>query len=249
MASTAPGLESGLKILEMIADSKGLGFNQLKIELGLSPASLNRYLKTLIERRFIEKNENQQYIIGKRIVEITRGLGDSDMIAATVQPVLENISASLGSTSMFICFKQGRMICTGKYVVQEGLTMQDVGENRTDYILHPWGFLLLASLEHKTRQLFIENANVYERFKAFIPDSELLNSFILEAGEYGYSDDKEMVLQNIRRIAVPVYSGNSGDKLVGAIGIGMLGGMLNDAGKENVVKILKQKAESLRGIL
>lgn len=246
MVTTAPGLENGLKILEMVADNKGIGFNQLKTELGLSPASLNRYLKTLMERNYIKKNENQQYIIGKRMMEISKDQGELEVVATKVQPLLENISAILGSTSIFFYFKQGRMICTSKFMVREGLTMQDIGESRTDYVLHPWGYLLLASLESKVREVFIENVNIYEACKGLEPDSELLDSFIYEAGEHGYSDDKGKIFRNTRRIAVPVYLENN---LVGALGVGILGVYLEDEDKENIVKVLRQKAETLSGIL
>ncbi len=242
MATKAPGLQSGLKIIEMVATSDGIGFNQLKTDLGLSPGSLNRYLKTLLQEGFVEKNENRQYVIGKKIKQISKGIDELDMIATKVQPVLENIAVALGSTSIYIHFEQGRMICAGKYMMPEGLTMQFVGEDRSDYILHPWGFLFLSSLDKKTRGLFIENANVDERFKSLLPDKELLNDFILEAGENGYSDDQGKLFQNIRRIAVPVYSEK---KLVGAIGIGILGVSLENVAKENILKVLKQKAESL----
>ncbi len=249
MAPAAPGLESGLKLLEIIADSSGTGFNQLKNDLGLSPASLNRYLKTLIQLNFIEKNENKQYVIGRKMREISRNSKGLDIASTVAQPILENISATLGNTSVFIYFKSGKMICAAKFMVQEGLTMQDVGEERTDYILHPWGFLLLSTLEEKQRKILIDNANVYERFKSSIPDMESLNCLIREAKENDYSDDKGIVLDNIRRIAVPVYSDNSDNKLIGAIGIGFPGVTLDDNNKKNIVLVLKQKARSLNKIL
>ena len=243
---SAPGLESGLKILELVVRNKEIGFNQLKKMLELSPASLNRYLKLLLEQGFIARNENQQYTPGNKISSIYQLPDELDILREIIKPVLENISCSTGFTSLCIGFRNNCMICMDKQVVPEGLVMQEVGSVRTDYILHPWGYLLLSNQDDVKKQLLIENANATLTYGGQIPDKALLEKFIKEAGEKRFSDDKGLVYPGIRRISMPIYHRN---KLTAALAVGILGNSLENAKYEFIIAALNLKATQLTDML
>jgi len=49
----APGLENGLRILEYVRERGHDGFTELGRNLELNKASLSRFLKVLVERKYL----------------------------------------------------------------------------------------------------------------------------------------------------------------------------------------------------
>lgn len=246
MGQKAPALENGLAIIELVAKKDGIGFNQIKSDLGFNPASLNRYINTLLEKGYIQKDDNKQYVLGDKMHDLLSNLSPPDDILEIVQPIIENISAELGCTVQYMSFENGRIVCKTKYVHSAGLSMQNVGESRTDYILHPWGFLYLMSLDEKKRKIVIQNSNVSEVMKKNIPNDNLMHHLLTEASNEGYSDDEGRIYNGIRRIAAPVYKDK---KLIGAIGIGLIGTSLDETRRDSIVRALSKKTKELSEII
>lgn len=238
MALQAPGLESGLNIIKLVSESREIGFNQLKSKLELSPASLNRYLKILLEQGFIEKNENQQYIPGVQLITMCTPVDSPDYFKDIMDPSLEKLSSLLGYSSVWIHFENGKMVCRSKFVIPEGVAMQSTGSVRTDYLIHPWGYLLLASMKEEKRRFYIENSTISPTFSSYIPEKNLLDDFIQEAYQSKFSDDKGKIFPNIRRIAVPLYLNG---RLEAAIGMGMPGSSFTDEHISKVIHTLEEK--------
>jgi DNA-binding IclR family transcriptional regulator len=241
MSNKAPALENGIAIIELVAKKKTIGFNQIKTELGINPASLTRYISTLLDKGFIKKDKNKQYVIGDRLFKILDDIDETNLLPNIVQPILENISGKLGCTAQYMSFENGRIICKAKYMHKTGLVMQDVGESRTDYILHPWGFLYLADLDDNKRRVVIKNSNVDILTRINAPSDTFLMQLIKDASK-GYSDDLGQIYNGIRRIAVPVFKGQN---LIGAIGIGLVGITLDTDTREDIVKVLLDKSKDI----
>jgi DNA-binding IclR family transcriptional regulator len=63
---SAPGLERGLSILEYVESHSHAGFTEIMKELDLNRASLSRYLKVLLDQRYLAK-VNGVYLPGERM--------------------------------------------------------------------------------------------------------------------------------------------------------------------------------------
>ncbi|NOU97281.1 helix-turn-helix domain-containing protein [Paenibacillus sp. LMG 31456] len=239
--SSAPGLESGLRILEILRELEEASFLQLKQQLDLSPASLSRYLKTLSNNECVEKNERQHYVLGRTWRRLQSSLTEThfEPIIATA---LEDVSSTLGITSLWIRIINGNMICQHKRTVPEGLAMQDVGSERTDYMIHPWGFLFLASQKEDYRRFLIENASVSPLFHDYRPPSEVLLHYISEAENEGISDDLGTIFPHVRRIAVPILREG---KMVAAIAVGMIGTTFPEDRIQNIKSCLQNKSHQI----
>ncbi|TBL71585.1 IclR family transcriptional regulator [Paenibacillus thalictri] len=239
---SAPGLESGLQILGVIGELGDASFIQLKHQLQLSPASLSRYLKTLTDQDFLEKNDEQRYMLGPALKKITAAAMQVSPFDAVIAPVLGQLSETLGLTALWISFEYGSMVCRDKVVFPEGVFMQDVGSRRTDYTIHPWGFLFLAHQKEQHRRYLIENAQVSPSFQKYIPVRSALDDLISEALEQGYSDDRGVIFPHIRRIAVPLFSYG---RITAAIGVGMIDSVYSDAQAADIAIELQHTAAQL----
>lgn len=246
MAASAPGLSSGLRIMEAIVESEsGIGFNQLKAAAGLSAASLNRYLQVLLEQQYVEKDANQQYVAGPMLFALMQRAEHHHGLRGASGPVLDRISREAGCTALWIDFRHGRMICRDKRVHPEGVAMQQTGEIRTDYPLHPWGFLLLAHADEATRRLYIEHAED-GALAPYRPDAAALDQYIADAAKRGLADDQGAILPHIRRIAVPVYDG---ERLAAAIGVGMPGTSFDAPIIHRIYELLQDEAAQVMKLL
>jgi DNA-binding IclR family transcriptional regulator len=245
--SSAPGLESGLRIIELViksGDSAGIGFNQLKQELDLNAASLNRYLKVLLEAHFVSKGENQLYIPGAKLMHLSNMVKEFGGKGPITSAVLEQISTRTGFTSLWIDYREGRMHCLDKHIAPEGIVMQEIGEVRTDYILHPWGLLWLAELPTEDRKFLIENANLGS-FRGIPLNAEQLEQFIANAAQ-GWVDDFGLIYRGIRKVAVGIrFEG----KLIASIAVGMPGTLWDDETLLGIVKVLKENAAQIEEML
>lgn len=242
--SSAPGLVYGLKIIEILSQEHERGFNQLREDLALSSASLNRYLKILAEREFVVKNERRLYSLGSRFFAPDMpSQGPSRFgLPEVAVPILASLGDKIGATTVYIQFVQGMMRCAAKVPYSDGLTMQEPGEVRSDFPLHPWGYLYLASRDQAERELLCSHAVLLAAHQAYRPDPTRLRDFILRAEEEDFSDDLGSILPNARRLAAPVYSAGV---LIGAVGVGMPGTELASDTREFLILQMKEKAALL----
>ncbi|MBO9609644.1 MAG: IclR family transcriptional regulator [Paenibacillaceae bacterium] len=246
--SSAPGLESGLKILELVIKSNGadgISFSQMKQELDLNAASLTRYLRVLLESQFLGKADNQLYVPGAKLLRLSNSVKEFGEIGAISAVILEQISRSTGFTALWIDYWHGRLRCRDKHIAPEGVVMQQVGAVRTDYILHPWGYLWLAEQPDQDRKFLIEHAAL-GNFGGDMPTEEKMEQFMADAARQGWVDDRGSIYRGNRRIAAGIrFEG----RLVCAIAVGMPDARWDEAVVQHVVQVLKEKAAQVEAHL
>lgn len=235
--SSAPALDSGLRILELIVERGEIGFNQLKLSLDIPAASLNRYLKVLMERGYVEKSEQQLYVPGARVRNLA-GSADSDELAPIVAPILEQVCATTGHTAIWFDWLNGQMRCRDKRVAPEGIVMQEPGETRTDYAVQPWGFLFLGTLEAARRKLLLANGSL-GAYPGRVPDEAEVERAVEKAAADGVYDDGGVLYPNIRRIAVPVFRKG---RIRAAIAVGMAGADYPEEHVRRVIAVMREKS-------
>ncbi len=241
--SSAPGLVSGLQILEYVSSRpQGIGFNELKSLLELQSASLSRYVKVLYEEGYLEKNEAQLYVPGYRLLRMNQSQ-EAWLPALTeiTGPVLQSITAQTAMSSLWIGYSQGRMVCVDRALAPEGVVLQEPGTVRTDYHVQPWAYLYLSGLSPEKRRVLLDNS-VLSLPSWTVPDAESLVRRINDAGLLGYSDDGGDIVPGYRRLAVPVHKQG---KLIGAIGVGFINGQLGEADIQAAISLMQEKAAGI----
>lgn len=234
---SAPGLSHGLQILEHIMTRGEMGFNELKQTLGLTPSNLNRYLKTLLDEEYIDKSFNQKYVPGRKL---TRYVEQQQAISTgnpEIYPILETLARTTPFTALWFVFEHGKMICREKAVNPNSISMQEVGEVRTDYLYHPWGYLFLAQFSKKMQEKLIKYGHHHSP-PARIPDINTQALWFDHIRTHDYADDQGLVYQACRRIAIPYY--NQEHQLVGAIALGTISENCHEEDIDKVVKMVKE---------
>ena len=231
----APGLLYGLRIIDLVIENNEMGFNELKQILQITPSSLNRYVQTLLAEEYLSKASNQKYVIGKKLLLYFEGYASTLESEAPLYPILEALAYNTPYTAVWFKFELGKIICRDKAVNPNSVSMQEVGEVRTDYLYHPWGYLLLDQYSEKERSRLISFGQ-HQSIDARIPDPSTRDSWFAHIHEHGYADDQGKVYQGIRRIAIPYYDSNK--RLLGAVALGAIEHNVDDAQiRETVSKV------------
>lgn|GEM_PF-2985776 len=215
----APGLLYGLKIIDLVIENNEMGFNELKQILQITPSSLNRYVQTLLAEEYLSKASNQKYVIGKKLILYFESYTSTLESEPSIYPILEALAHNTPFTAVWFKFDLGKIICRDKAVNPNSVSMQEVGEVRTDYLYHPWGYLLLDQYSEKERSRLISFGR-HQSIDVRIPDQSIRDLWFAHIHEHGYADDQGKVYNGIRRIAIPYY--NSNKRLIGSIALGAI---------------------------
>jgi DNA-binding IclR family transcriptional regulator len=240
---SAPGLLYGLKILALVEQEGVIGFNQLKTDLGLGASSLTRFLNLLIEEKYILKSPEQKYVLGQRWQPSPKKLNATqEQLRSLIYPLLETIVRETQFTALYIEFEHGKMSCKEKIIQPHGVNMQEVGSIRTDYMLHPWGYLLLADYNVKQRAFMMEHSQLNLSGTTVLPSLSEQTAYYQMAADEQYVDDYSRIYSGIRRLAFPIRLNNS---LIGSIGLGAIAGNVDEDKINDYVGTIKMRIEKL----
>lgn len=241
--SLAPALSRGLKVLELITREGSLYYNQLERTIGFNASSLNRILKVLIEEGYINKSDDGRYSPGLKVFALTQLKTLRGFFTNKVNPILNEISNEFQVTAAFYIFGEYVTIIIDKVMHPDNISMRPIGEEKNDYLLSPWGFVYMAQFSSDEQKKFIKRNIESYKEQLKLPTEEELNRFIALARERGYGDDEGAILDDIRRLAAPIY-GIDGN-IMAAIGIGSFTSRLDKGIIDKLTHILKEKAELL----
>lgn len=235
----APALSNGLNIIEIIAAQKSLSFNQLAEHTGYNASSLNRYLKVLIEYGYIHKTKDLKYILGLKTLAFDKKNTLWSVVKEQCRSILENINEKFNVTGILIGLTSAKIYALDKVTSPYNISMQNPGSELGANRFSPWGVLLMAGLSSKELNQY---KKTYKHDLSAI-DERQLDSFIEFAKENGYSDDNGMLVKNVRRLAVPVYSTEG--EIIAAVGCGSFAALLDDDQIIDLINMIKEGIKEL----
>lgn len=240
----APALERGLFILELLGKYQELNFNKLKDITGYNTSSLNRLLKTLITTGYITKNSNRNYELGIKTFILQQEKSVWNYLVEYAQPELSELSEKFAVTAILLGYRTDNITVLAKHAHQDNVMLRQVGAEKPDFLLSPWGYLYIAELPEERRPAFFDWARNASAEVSKLPANEELNNIVRFVKENHYADDKGKILRRgIRRLAAPVYGPNR--DLIAAVGIGTFSGQITEEDITNMANTLIAKAQKL----
>jgi len=231
----APGLENGLRILEYVRERGQVGFTELGRNLELNKASLSRFLKVLVERKYLVK-VGGQYVPGD-----SRDLISTRPWDTLISPLLTRISIELKCSALWVEFRHGRMYFIDRIICENGVNMQIPGNSGTQYLINPAGYILLASEPVEVRKKLMTLADYNDNQRDQLPDEKKVLEMINRVEIDDFFDDQGLIFPGSRRGAVPL-KGDGG--IIGAFVLGMIDQLVNDQKvKENLATTFKLLSE------
>ncbi|WP_202436311.1 IclR family transcriptional regulator [Vibrio eleionomae] len=233
------------KVIRLLANHNetGMRITDIVAETEMTPASVHRILKSLVDERVVIQKADKRYSLGLEFFSIAANAGLSEGLRELAKPVLLRLGARLNDT-IFLLVRNGYdAICLdrfeGPFPIQT--FTGDVG-GRVALGVGQGSMAILAFLEHSEQEEILQhNLGRYKDYNAY--DEVEIRSEIQKVKAQGFCAKNSGLIEGMAGIAVPVFDCNG--RIVAALSIGTLAARLKADRLPIIVELMKQEAQKL----
>lgn len=198
-------LAKGLKVLELLAEERALKVSAVARHLGQNRAASHRFLATLKQLGYVEKDEDDRYRLTFRVLELGMKVANRNEILRIVRHAMQELSLAFNET-VNLGYLDGREILhLDKIDSKEVLRMDsDLGSRAPAYCT-ALGKVLLAFLPAEERDAFFRNLQLRPHGPNTITSVQSLRFELDRIRQCGYAVDDEELAPGLRCVAAPVF--------------------------------------------
>jgi DNA-binding IclR family transcriptional regulator len=154
-AYSAPALEKGLDILELLCRSESpLSQKEIALQLGRSVGELYRMVTSLVERGYVV-NVDDRFHITTKLFELAHINPPTHRLLTEAMPLMQKLSGDLDQACHLTVYSQGRQIVVSKVDAPSGMGFSVRVGAELDVLVSASGRVLLAFQDDETRQIRI----------------------------------------------------------------------------------------------
>ena len=154
-AYSAPALEKGLDILELLCRSESpLSQKEIALQLGRSVGELYRMVTSLVERGYVVSVDDRFHITTK-LFELAHINPPTHRLLTEAMPLMQKLSSDLDQACHLTVYSQGRQIVVSKVDAPSGMGFSVRVGAELDVLVSASGRVLLAFQDDETRQIRI----------------------------------------------------------------------------------------------
>ena len=234
-------LHRAIDILEKVAAAgQPINLGRLADELGLKPGTCANIVKTLVERGFLKKSEQQKgYLLGAQLLKLAGPMRLKSQLQQVSDDILLSIVDSINENCLVaILFQENRLIVNHK---TSGHKVQAVTSDQKSAYDSSTGRLLLAFMEQADRRQFVYDYGLpgSETWPQARSEAELY-SLLNDIREQGYVIIEDSV--QIVGFAAPVFQDG---KIIAALSIYVPAFRFDKALREKMLEKGLKSAESM----
>ncbi|MCG6894199.1 MAG: IclR family transcriptional regulator [Desulfobacteraceae bacterium] len=203
-------LAKGIRVLELLAEKQALTVSEVARHLELNRAGSHRFLATLRELGYVDKDEDGRYHLTFRVLELGMAVANRFEIHRIVRPYLQELSLAFNETVNLGHFDGGDILHLDKIDSKEILRMDSPIGSRAPAYCTALGKAVLAFLPEEEFEKFLKQV----RCKAFGPNTITsrrgLRAEIQKVRRRGYAVDDEEMASGLRCVAAPVFDHTGG---------------------------------------
>lgn len=157
-AYSAPALEKGLDILELLCRSESpLSQKEIAQQLGRSVGELYRMVTSLVERGYVV-NVDDRFHITTKLFELAHINPPTHRLLTEAMPLMQKLSGDLDQACHLTVYSQGRQIVVSKVDAPSGMGFSVRVGAELDVLVSASGRVLLAFQDDETRKIRIEES-------------------------------------------------------------------------------------------
>jgi DNA-binding IclR family transcriptional regulator len=158
-AYSAPALEKGLDILEMLCRSEQpLPQKEIAQQLGRSVGEIYRMLTCLIDRDYVTQVDDGSYTITTKLFELVHVNPPTHRLLVEATPIMQRLSKELDQSCHLTVYSQGKQVVLAKVDTPSGMGFSVRTGSELDVLISASGRVLLAFQDEETRKLRIEES-------------------------------------------------------------------------------------------
>lgn len=156
---SAPALEKGLDILEMLCRSDHpLPQKDIAQRLGRSVGEIYRMLSCLVSRNYVTQVDDNNYAITTKLFELSHINPPTHRLLFEAAPIMQRLANELDQACHLTVYSQGKQVVLAKVDTPSGMGFSVRAGAELDVLISASGRVLLAFQDAETRKLRIEEA-------------------------------------------------------------------------------------------
>ncbi len=156
---SAPALEKGLDILEMLCRSEQpLSQKEIALKLGRSVGEIYRMMSCLVDRNYVTQVDDNNYTVTTKLFELSHINPPTHRLLFEAVPIMQRLAKELDQSCHLTVYSQGKQVVLAKVDTPSGMGFSVRAGSELDVIISASGRVLLAFQDDETKNLWIEEA-------------------------------------------------------------------------------------------
>lgn len=198
-------VEKGLSILELLADKKSLSVTEVAKELGLNRSGSHRFLATLRELGYVERDVNSHYQLTFKVLQLGMKFANRFEMRSVARPFMQRL-ASISKETINLGYWDGKgIIHLDKIDSYEILRIDPGIGTRVPAYCTGLGKSVLASLPDEELENYLKSIRLQAHTEKTITTKKKLREELRKTRERGYAIDDEELAQGLRCIGAPIF--------------------------------------------
>lgn len=206
---TIASLEKGIKILELLVQHGELSVSEAAKLMDTNRAGSHRFISTLKDLGYVEKNENNKYQPTLKIMKLATKVANRFEIRGIARPHMHRLSMKYKETINLGFFKNHEIIHLDKIDSLEVLRMDSALGDKAPAYCTGLGKAILAFLPDHELAHYLENIELKRLAPNTITDKDRFMSELSKIRKDGYAIDDEEMAMGLRCIAAPIFDHNA----------------------------------------
>lgn len=242
---TAPALEKGLEILELLADAKEpLTLVQIAARLNRSKSELYRMLAVLEAKGYLAREEgSDHFYITNRLFDLGMSVPPVGTLVEAAFPIMHRLADKTHQPCHLAIASGHRMVVIARVESPSSLGLSVRVGHSLNLFETSSGFVLMA---------FMDQAKKEKLFEYFEGSSDTFNRAELETRLAGIREQKclraqSAVVPGIEDMSCPIYVGDY-DHVVASLTMPYLSGITTDVSPDDSLEALKIAASEISAL-
>lgn len=194
--------------------SKPVKLKVLSAETGLHPSTAYRILHSLIDNRFVDRNEGGEYQLGQRFLQLSNRLHTDIDLRAVAMPYMKKLRDKLGE-SINLTIREGDVVIYFEKVTPNRMMhVQQIVGSRAPLHVTAVGKLMLGVGGEEEIQSYAQRTNLPAYTRNTFSSLPALTEESMRGVELGYALDNEEAEIDVGCIGVLLYE-KSGSVIAG----------------------------------
>lgn len=236
-------LAKGIHILELLSDNEDLSVTQVAKLMHINRTSSHRFLSTLRELGYADKDENARYYLTSKVIELGTKVLDRFEFRKIAHPFLQTVASKFNETINLGFFNGHQVITIDKIDSTEILRMDAGIGGREPAYCTSLGKAILAHLPDSQLEEYLNAIELTPYTPNTVTSKKKLKEELIHIREKGYAIDNEELSVGLRCIGAPVFDHSGHARYA----ISISGPSIRFGSKriQEMQKALKQNCQSL----
>ncbi len=198
---SAPALEKGLDILEMLCRSEHpLPQKVIAQRLNRSVGEIYRMLTCLVDRGYVSQVDDSSYAVTTRLFELAHINPPTHRLLLEAMPIMQRLAADLDQSCHLTVYSQGKQVVLAKVDNPSGMGFSLRAGSELDVLISASGRVLLAFQDEATRKLRIDEALQRNPDQADIQIDAVLQTILIT----GFESIPSVQVRGLYAVAYPI---------------------------------------------